>query len=206
MAKSTASRSKKPAPTKTTSGRGIANADRLELGPEALGVWLGIGGERVRQFAVEGVFKRAERGRYPVKANVIAYIAWLKDEQRRASKGKAAEQVELERARKLRIENDESERLTLRMDDAIAAVDAIVGPIKSELAGIAPRVTDDLEQRRRIEDAIDAVLGDLATRFREASAALRAGLDPLAPGAEDQADGLGAEEEVSGDGGEAGQA
>jgi hypothetical protein len=161
------------------------------VSPSAFRAWIDIGPERVRQLAAEGVLRRAEKGKYPLQPNILAYVLWLRDEQRKAHQGAAREEVERERARKLKNENDETERLLMRTEDAIAAVDAIVGPIKADLAGVPVRATDDILLRRKIEDAIDSVLAGLAARFEKAGADLRAGRDALEADAEDDTDGVG---------------
>jgi hypothetical protein len=156
---------------------------------------------RIQQLAAQGWVKRP----YTVVSVVQGYIRFLQDEQRKGSRTSEEGAVRAERARKLKLENDETEKLTLRMDDAIAALDAIVGPIKSELAGVAPQVTDDIPQRRRIEDAIDAVLDQLAKRFGKACADLLAGRDALEAEPEAAAEPVGeGEQDLSAVGGPAG--
>lgn len=145
---------------------------------------------RIQQLAAEGWIKKP----YTIVSVVQGYIRFLQDEQRKGSRTTEDNAVKAERARKLRLENDATEHITVLTEDAIAALDAIVGPLKSELAGVAPRVTDDIPLRRRIEDAIDAVLGELAKRFGKAGADLRSGRDALGADAPDDAEQLGQEE------------
>jgi hypothetical protein len=159
-----------------------------------------VGERRVQQLATGGWIKKP----YTVVGVVQGYIRFLQDEQRKGSRGSKDDAVKDERARKLRNENDKDERITLRTDDAIAALDAIVGPIKSELAGVAPQVTDDIHERRRIEDAIDAVLDQVAKRFDKACADLLAGRDALEAEPEAEAEPVREEQDVSADGGPAG--
>lgn len=101
---------------------------------------------------------------------------------------------ETERTRKLKLENDETERQLIRIEDAVAAIDAIVGLIPAELSAVPARVTDDIALRRKIEDAIDNALNALSKRCFRAVADLEAGRDALGEAAPDDADGLGEEE------------
>jgi hypothetical protein len=120
---------------------------------------------------------------YTIVGTVQGYIRFLQDDAKKASRSAGKADADHERARKLKLANDETEWLTVRIEDALAALDAIVGPIKSDLAGVPSRVTDDLVQRRRIEDTMDVVLAELAGRFRKACADLSTGRDPLGAGA-----------------------
>jgi hypothetical protein len=89
-------------------------------------------------------------------------------------------EVLFERARKLRLENDEREGQLASIDMMMAEWDQIIGPIKADLATVPPRVTDDIELRRRIEDGINAALNSLADRFEQGARNLQDGRDRLA--------------------------
>ena len=152
-----------------------------------LGSVLGLSARRVQQLGKQGVFRKSGRGQYTLAECVQGYIDWkLKSEiERRDDVTTADEQVKIERARKLRLENEQTERNLVPVSAAVAAIDVIVGPLKSDLSGVPARVTDDVAERRRIEDAINTVLTDIADRFGEACDALRSGRDPLSTDEED---------------------
>lgn len=152
-----------------------------------LGSVIGVSARRVQQLAKQGIFSKDGRSKYPLAASVKAYIDWkLKSEiERRDDATTADESVKIERARKLRLENEQTERSLVSMASAVGAVDAIVGPIRSELAGVPARVTNDVGKRRAIEDAINRVLQAIDRRLRKAGEALEAGRDPLQAGEED---------------------
>jgi hypothetical protein len=76
---------------------------------------------------------------YTVAGVVQGYIRWLK--ARKSSKSAGDEDIRRERARALKMANDETERLLVRTDDAMASLDAVVGVIRSDLAGVAARAT-----------------------------------------------------------------
>jgi phage terminase Nu1 subunit (DNA packaging protein) len=159
-----------------------------EVSVSRLGEVLGIGERWVQQLEAQGVLRKSARGRYPLAASVQAYTQFKVDsEVSRANPEETTpgERVKIERARKLKLENDERERQTVLMPDALIALDVIFGMIKAGFAGVPARVTDDVALRRRIEDGNEAVLRDLARRFRKAASAMREGRDPDAAVEED---------------------
>lgn len=161
-----------------------------EISVKFLAQVLGVTERWVQQLEKQGVLTKTGRGRYDLAASVQAYIAFkVESEVARVTPEVTSpgERVKVERARKLQLENDERERRLVQMPDAVAALDAIVGPLRADLSGVPARVTDDVAERRRIEDAIDAALRGLADRFGKAGRALRAGRDPLAADDEDDA-------------------
>lgn len=139
----------------------------------------------LRELADQGVLVKAGRAQYDLARSVRGYIRHIREtEVKRAQDASSSrEQFERERARKLQLENDTRVGMLVETSDAMGAIDHILGMVRTSLAAIPPRAApDDLSQRRRIEDAIDAVLADLATRLDQAGAALQAGLDPLDAG------------------------
>ena len=154
---------------------------------------------RVQQLIAEGILPSAGHGKIDIAEGFAAFVRWRVENETgeiAPAKDGAGELAGLdaERTRKLRLANDETERRLIRTDDAIAAMDAIVGQIPADLSAVPARVTSDIPLRRKIENEHDAVLNGLAKRFRQASADLRAGRDALAADAPDVADGLGDEE------------
>jgi len=161
-----------------------------EISTENLGLVLGLTPQRINQLTHSGVFVKAGHGRYNLPNAVQAYVAYKIESESRRGDGEASgagEEVKRERARKLRLENDEKERTLVDTGNAITALDVIVGLLRSDLAGVPARVADDVTLRRRIEHAIDQSLGGLADRLAKTGAALREGRDPDEAIAEDDA-------------------
>lgn len=147
-----------------------------------LGEVLGIGDRWVRELADQGFIVKAGYGEYALEASVQGYIRFVRESEVGKVSDTAARSRELfeaERARKLKLDNDTREALLTETETAIVALDIIVGTIRTGLSGVAARVTDDVAERRRIDDEIDTVLRDLAGKFEQAGAALREGRDPL---------------------------
>ncbi|WP_409560204.1 hypothetical protein [Hyphomicrobium sp. MC8b] len=166
-----------------TEVRGALDAAKVddEVSVTDLGKVLGVGERWVQQLDAQGILTKSARGRYPLAASVQAYTQFkVESEVARAipEETSAGERVKAERARKLKLENDERELLLVAMPEALTALDVIVGPLKAGLAGVPARVTDDIAERRRIEDAIEVVLKDLAKRLEQAGDAMRQGRDP----------------------------
>lgn len=154
---------------------------------------LGVTERWVQQLEKQGVLVKVRRGQYNLAAAVQSYIAFkVESEVARAvpEETSPGERVKAERARKLKLENDEKELRLVQTPDAIAALDAIVGPLMTDLAGVPARVTDDVAMRRQIEDAIESVRRRLADRFEKAGADLLAGRDPLSADEEDDNAGM----------------
>lgn len=148
---------------------------------------LGVTERRVQQLEAESVFANVGKGRSKRFVLADAVQAWKEkseaDARRDAmSASTAREMFEAERARKFKIDNDLKANILVTVDDAMAAVDRIAGEIRTALAGIAPRLSNDPVERRRIDDQIDAILNDLADRLDQAGSALQEGRDPLAAG------------------------
>lgn len=141
----------------------------------------GIGERWLRQLSDQGVMTKVKYGVWDLPSSIQGYVRWrLESELKHAPAplGSPKDDFERERARKLKLENDQKEALLIETADVLAAIDHIVGDIRTGLAGIPARFTRDLGERRRLEDEIDNVLEQLADRFEHASACLNAGRDP----------------------------
>lgn len=160
-----------------------------EISTTELAFLCGLTERRVQQLAELGVFEKVRRGRFKRKAAAKAYTDYsVKSEIDRRVEGlNSKEQFEAERARKLKNENDARERLLIEMPAALAAIDLIFGEVRTALSGIAARYTEDVAERRRLEDEIDQVLADLANRLDQAVSFAKSGSADLTADAKDDA-------------------
>jgi hypothetical protein len=62
----------------------------------------------------------------------------------------------------------------LETEEALAAVDEIVGSYRTELAGLPARLTRDLDRRDEIAKEIDGLLARVSVLFAKRAAELRA--------------------------------
>ncbi|MCF6200007.1 MAG: hypothetical protein L3J67_11560 [Hyphomicrobiaceae bacterium] len=160
---------------------------REEISTKTLAKLCGISARRVQQLAGEGVFQKTGHGKYRLENAGGAYKDYcVKSEMgRRLSAESAKEQYDIERARKLMLQNDKEEALLVSTPDATAAIDYIFGEVLSSLAGIAPRLSDDVAERRKIEGVVNDIFGQLSQKLAEAGSALQEGRDPLEAGKAD---------------------
>ena len=147
---------------------------QLEVGSEIVGQILGLTGRRVRQLTEDGVIAKNGRGKYPVLASIKAYIGWLKAAQERVPASDAKEAVLFERARSLRLQNDEREHRLVDTEECIAVLDEIVGTYRTELDGLPARLTRDLDDRKQIASVVDAISNRVCDKFEQRAAELRA--------------------------------
>lgn len=145
-----------------------------------------FGDRWLRELADKGYLVKVGRARYDLAKSVQGYIRFVRETEVTAavSASTSREAFEAERARKLKLENDQRQAMLVETPDALAAIDHIFGQVRTALAGLPARITEDVAERRRIENAIDATLADLSGRLDEAGAALREGRDALAAGGE----------------------
>ena len=128
---------------------------------------------RIRQLVKEGVLRRRTDGSFDLDQSRISYIRWLRSADRRASKSASASRVQDARARQIELENARRDAELCEVAEAIAFVDEVIGPLKSELLGFSARVTRDLELRQKIEIEITGVLQRASDRWASEAAELR---------------------------------
>ena len=160
---------------------------REEISTKKLAKLCGISARRVQQLAGEGVFSKTGHGKYKLENAAGTYKDYcVKSEMERRLSGESAkEQYDIERARKLKLQNDKEEALLVSTPDATAAIDFIFGEVLASLAGIAPRLTEDVGERRKIERVVNDIFGELSKKFEQAGTALQEGRDPLEAGKAD---------------------
>lgn len=132
---------------------------------------------RVNQLSDAGVFVKLGRGLFRRSGVAGAYADYrVKSEMDRRSDGATSrDQFEAERARKLKMENDRREGLLIETPEALAALDVMVGDLRTALSAIPSRYTGDVGERRRLEDEIDKALGQLAEKWQQIGDDLQAG-------------------------------
>ena len=125
------------------------------------------------QLTTDNVIKSTGRGKYPFAASVQAYVAWVKAAQPRAPASDAKEAVLHERARSLRLQNDEREHRLVDTEEVIAVLDEIVGTYRTELDGLPARLTRDLVDRKHLAEVVDAISNRVCDKFEQRAAELR---------------------------------
>lgn len=153
---------------------------------------LGISKEWVYEVERNSGVRRIGRNTWPKNEIVRGYITFLRSEDRRSTKSAAESRVRDARAAEIELRVAERARRLIEIDEAIAAMQTVVGIVRTLMGGIAARVTRDLQLRRTIEKAINDGLALVASRLGQEIAALRGGGRSTATIAADDAGRMGA--------------
>ena len=140
---------------------------------------LGVSRERISQLVKMGYIEKPGRDKYNIVNLVQGYINFLKDDERRGQKVKAQSRVSDARATEIELRTAERQRQLVQLEDATAAMDAVVGTVSSEMKGFPARFTREKKLKARLETSINESLDRIATSLTEASSALGAGGDVL---------------------------
>jgi hypothetical protein len=140
-----------------------------------VGRHLDMSRQRVGQLQAEGVFPRLDDGRFDLNICRIAYIRWMKDENRRGTKASGASRVSESRARAIEQRIAREDGRLIETDDVFAAVADILGTFRSELAGVPAATTRDLGVRSEIEKHLEGAIGRCRLRFKAIEEGVRAG-------------------------------
>jgi phage terminase Nu1 subunit (DNA packaging protein) len=178
MAKTRGSRRRepKPAPIREKNDEKIAGRTLAKL--------FDLSARRVQQLADAGVLTRHSHGYYEASgagAAIAKSMLEIELSKHEAKTAPARTDFDLERARNMRLRNDQAEGLLIETQAALNLVDWIFGTVRSDLAGLPAALTDDVAERRRIENVIDQTLAGLADGFRKARDHTRSGGDVSDP-------------------------
>lgn len=130
----------------------------------------------------DGFVEKDEDGRYTVRALFRGLVKFYKDEARRANKSASAEDLDAERAKMLQLKREQLAGTLMLVDEHDAIGEEAVGIFRFGLATLPSRVSNDTNERRRVEGYCDEILADVAARFAKKAA------EPEPPGDADEAD------------------
>ena len=138
--------------------------------PELAACW-SITKQRVGQLVAEGWFKPldGQRGVFDWKDANSGYARYLRDEGRRSSKYMAKSRVRDARAEEIMLRVGLKSGDLMEHAEHIAILDEVVGLFRSELSGLPARLTRDLQERGRIEQAVYDILERISARAAEAA-------------------------------------
>lgn len=140
---------------------------KWEADAATIGEILGLTSRRITQLAADGAIKRSTRGKYPVAAAITAYLTL------QSTPSAARERLMEARARSIELQNAEREHKLIDTEEAISACDEIVGIFRAELDGLPARLTRDLDERKIVQEAVDAIGHRAADRLEQRAAELR---------------------------------
>ena len=144
-----------------------------EITGTALAAVFGLSLRRVQQLAADGTIPR-DGDLFRLGEAVQAYVKWIKASQERSKPSEARERLLLARATQIEMANRERSHALIDTEEALAAVDEVVGAYRTELGGLPARLTRDLDRRDEITKEIDGLLGRVSTLFTKRAAELRA--------------------------------
>lgn len=136
---------------------------------------LGYTPRRLQQLVGDGVIESVGRGRFRLKRLIQDHAAHLRRQIDEAREDDSDDAIKIERARKLRIENDREERILIETEEAIATLEDIVGTIRAELSGLPVRATRDMDLRKKLAKDVDGILERTIERLGKRLAALQTG-------------------------------
>ncbi len=148
----------------------------------------------MNKLANDGFVTRVERGLYRPTDVAQGQIAFMTDEQRKASRTTTLAAVQTARAREIELRVARQAHKLIATDEAIACVDEIVGALKADCDGLPAAVTRDADLRVQIESKLDDIFSRAADRLQQKSRALRASGDVSSSDTADDAGSMGEEE------------
>jgi hypothetical protein len=106
---------------------------------------------------------------------VRGYISFLRADERRSSKSAGEFRLRDAKAKVVEMQLAERAHELIAYDEAETALETVVGLVRTEMGGVAARVTRDLGLRRSIEKAINDGLARVVARLAKEVVALRSG-------------------------------
>lgn len=157
------------------------------IGSAEMAKCLSITARRLNQLVSEGIIKKEGRGRFPVSANIQAFIEFkLQSEVSKLAPSSAdnlAKRKEQALVRKMARED----RDLITMDETLEALEEATGQFLTSLSTLPSQITRDLEERQRIEKICDAERSRLSRSFVEITDTLQKGSGASQAATEDDA-------------------
>lgn len=152
---------------------------------------LGITRERIRQLTLDGVLKTVGPKKYNRDQATRDFVHWQRDQNRHADKSTSESRVRDARAAEIEIRTAERTRRLITLDEALDSNAMLCGIVRTELGGLAARVTRDLALRRDIEKAVNDSLARIAHWLNAEAESLEVGRDADDAVADDDAGPMG---------------
>lgn len=144
-----------------------------------------VGVERVRQLAKAGYITIPKRGHTTIVSAVQGYIRFLKETAQKETKTAAVSRATDARAAEIELRIAERKRELIPIEDAILAMDLLVGLVNREFDGQAARITRDLTLRRQIEADVHGAKTRIADALADGKRAAQTGVFDDAAGGTD---------------------
>lgn len=159
-------------------------AKRKGASANQCGTHLDLSRVRIVQLVNEGALPRNDDGSFDLDACRVAYIRYLRSEDRRGAKSVTASRVQEARAKEIELRTAREEARLVPLESVQAAVADILGTYRYELTGVPAAVTRDLAFRAEIEKQLNDAIDRCRQRFDQVGDALRAGREVSLEGEE----------------------
>ncbi len=126
---------------------------------------LGVSDRTVRNLTIDGVLREVDKAKYDLHATVKAYVGYIARGRVATERSAQRNALESERVRRLRIENDRDEGLSVPLMEFQAAMNAVMLALGTAL--------DILPNRHSAELAIMNDAGKIKHRLRDITVAIR---------------------------------
>jgi phage terminase Nu1 subunit (DNA packaging protein) len=136
--------------------------DVAEVSATELSGWLGLSRVRVGQLAAEGVLARSDGGKFSLKRSVLAYVHWRRAEDRRSSRSAIDARLTEARARALELRNAKVAGVLMHTAEHEELLAEIIAKTLMGFDQLPSRFTDDVPQRRRLDDLITEIRNEVA--------------------------------------------
>lgn len=146
-----------------------------------------LSGERIRQLSKAGYIPMPVRGKTTIVGAVQGYIRFLKDDARKNTKSEAASRAVDARAEEIQLKIAERKRELIPREDAILAMDLVVGEVNKVLTSLPARITRDVALRREIEAKLNEGKGKIAEALARGHGLAATGVDASDPDAAERA-------------------
>lgn len=143
--------------------------------------------DRLRQLSRAGYIQFPKRGHTTIVSAVQGYIRFLKDDARKETKTAAASRATDARAAEIELRIAERKRELIPIEDAMLAMDLLVGAVNKEFDGQAARITRDMKLRRLIEADVHGAKTRIAKALAGSKGAAKTGIFDDASGGADGA-------------------
>jgi hypothetical protein len=159
-------------------------AKRKGASANECGTHLDLSRVRIVQLVNEGALPRLKDGSFDLDACRIAYIRYLRSEDRRGAKSATASRVQEARANEIELRTAREEGRLVPLEGVQAAFADILGTYRYELTGVPAASSRDLAVRSEIEKHLNDAIDRCRKRFGEVGDALRSGREVVLEGEE----------------------
>lgn len=177
---------KAPRPHDTVLSQVVSTSDLAAL--------LALSERRIEQLVQEGVIPKAGPGRYRLGDVVPTLFRKAREDARTTTASNKQGRLAEAKAREVELRIAEKQRELVPIEEAVGAVDAVCGMIRTELSGLPARMSRDTNERAKLESELDGILSRVAVLLDREGANLRAGGGDAEAVTEDDAGSMGEDE------------